>query len=281
MSRDVRIFNLTWVEVKEWIQETDIILVPMGSCEQHGPHLPTGIDTFCGEFVAQRAAEKVRVPVAPTVNYGYSPFHMRPNEPGTLTISSQVFFQFLYDIGRSCVFHGFKKVVYVTGHTANSPVVDRVTRALHYDTGALAINYAADTEIFANLCKDLLEAPDELPGWHGGEIEASAGLHIVPEMCHMERVKQKYLPKHISWMPPKFVKDSGSGFEIKYEGYPVRLPLEQQEYSEVGIMGNALLGSKEKGQKIYDRMIALFARFLEDLKKIPVEIKQRDFPGRY
>jgi len=281
MARDVRIFNLTWMEVKEWLKEADIILVPMGSCEQHGPHLPCGIDTFCGEYVALKAAEKTRVPVAPSVNYGYSPFHMRPNEPGTLTISSQTFFQFLYDIGRSCVFHGFKKIVYVTGHTANSPVVDRVTRALHYHTGALAINYAADTEVFANLCRDLLEAPDELPGWHGGEIEASAGLLITPELCHLERVKQKHLPKHINWMPPKFKKDSGSGFEIKYEGFPVRLPLEQQEYSEVGIMGNALLGSREKGEKIYSRMIELFSRFIEDLKGIPVTIKERDFPDRY
>ena len=281
MARDVRIFNLTWVEIKEWLKETDVILVPIGSCEQHGPHLPAGIDTFCGEYVAVKAAEKARVAVAPAVNYGYSPFHMRPNEPGTLTISSQGYFHFLYDIGRSCVFHGFKKVVYVTGHTANAPVVDRVTRALHYDTGALAVNYAADTEVFANLCRDLLEAPDELPGWHGGEIEAAAGLLIVPELCHMERAKKKYLPHHISWMPPKFTKDSGSGFEIKYEGYPVRLPLEQQEYSEVGIMGNPQLATREKGEKIYDRMIALFARFLEDLKGIQVTIKERDFPGRY
>ena len=89
MNRDVRIFNLTWVEVKEWLEETDIILVPMGSCEQHGPHLPFGVDTFAGEYVALKAAEKARVPVEPTVNYGYSPFHMRTNEPGTLTISRQ------------------------------------------------------------------------------------------------------------------------------------------------------------------------------------------------
>ena len=278
-SRDVRVFNLTWVEVKEWLEETDIILVPMGSCEQHGPHLPLGIDTFAGEYVAWKAAEKARVPVAPSVNYGYSPFHMRKNEPGTLTIGSQGFFQFLYDIGRSCVFHGFKKVVYVTGHTANSPVVDRVVRQLHYDTGALAINYAADTEVFADLCRDLLDAPDELPGWHGGEIEASSGLLIVPELCRMERAK-KTLPHHIEWMPEKFKKDSGSGFEIKYEDYPVRLPLEQDEYSDCGIMGNPGLASKEKGEKIYSRMIDLFARFLVDLKEIDVTIKEKDFPGR-
>ena len=279
-TRDVRIFNLTWVEVKEWLQETDIILVPMGSCEQHGPHLPLGIDTFAGEYVALKAAEKARVPVAPAVNYGFSPFHMRRNEPGTLTISSQGFFQFLYDIGRSCIWHGFSKIVYVTGHTANSPVVDRVVRALKYETGALAINYAADTEVFADLCEDLLEKPDELPGWHGGEIEASAGMLIVPDLVRMDRAK-KSLPSHVDWMPDKFEKDSGSGFEIKFEDYPVRLALEQEEYSEIGIMGNPNLASREKGEKIYSRMIDIFARFLEDLKKVDVDVKEREFPGRY
>jgi creatinine amidohydrolase len=279
-ERDVNIFNLTWVEVKEWLEETDIILVPMGSCEQHGPHLPLGIDTFAGEYVAQKAAEKARVPVAPSVNYGYSPFHMRRHEPGTLTISSQGFFHFLYDIGKSCIWHGFNKIVYVTGHTANSPVVDRVVRALKYETGALAINYAADTEVFADLCADLLERPDELPGWHGGEIESSAGLLIKPDLVRMERAK-KGLPQHVEWMPEKFEKDSGSGFEIKYEGYPVRMALEQDQYSELGIMGNPNLGSREKGEKIYGRMIDLFARFLEDLKTVHVHVKDREFAGRY
>jgi len=272
--------NLTWVEVKEWREETDVVLVPMGSCEQHGPHLPLGIDTFAGEYVAIKAAEKARVPVAPNVNYGYAPFHMRHNEPGTLTISHEGFFRFLYDIGRSCIWHGFNKVVYVTGHTANTPVIDRVVRALKYETGAIAVNYAADTEIFAELCKDLLDQPDELPGWHGGEIEASTGLLVVPHLTHMERAK-KTLPHHIDWMPEKFTKDSGSGFEIKYEDYPVRMPLEQEEYSDCGIMGNPQLASQEKGEKIYSRMIDIFVRFLEDLKKVKANVKERDFPGRY
>ena len=56
--------------------------------------------------------------------------------------------------------------------------------------------------------------------------------------------------------------------------------MEQQEYSDCGIMGHPGLASREKGEKIYERMIALFARFLEDLKKIEVTIKERDFPGR-
>lgn len=279
-QRDVRLFNLSWVEVKEWLKETDTILIPMGSCEQHGPHLPCGVDTFAGEYVALKAAEKARVPVAPTINYGYSPFHMRRNEPGTLTISSETYFHFLYEIGLSCIWHGFSKIVYVTGHTSNAPVIDRVVRALKYRTGAIAVNYAADTEVFAELCRDLLDKPDELPGWHAGEIETSSCLLIKPECCHMDRIK-RCLPHHVDWMPEKFTKDSGSGFEIKYEGYPVRMALEQEEYSATGVMGNPELGSREKGEKIYARMIDLFTRFLLDLKSVNVEVKNRDYNERY
>lgn len=138
--------------------------MPYGSSEQHGPHLPVGIDSYAGYYVCIEAAKKAGVPVAPLLPYGYSCFHMRPNEPGTITLRDEALFNVLYDIGRSLIFHGFKKIIYATGHTSNAPTCDRVVRALKYETGALAINYAADTEIFSNLCMDLIEGKDQLPG---------------------------------------------------------------------------------------------------------------------
>ncbi len=278
-ERDVQIYNCSWVEVKEWLEETDIALVPLGSSEQHGPCLPIGIDSMAGNFVALEAAKKVRVPVAPLLPYGFSCFHMRPEEPGTLTLRDSTLFDVLYDIGRSLIYHGFKKIVYVTGHTSNAPTMDRVVRAIRYDTGALAINYAADTEVFTDLCQDLIDAPDELPGWHAGEIEASGALYFAEKHCHMERA-DKYLPQNPKWMKGDMKKESGSGFRFKYRDYPIGAGMDQWEYSEVGIMGNPLLASKEKGEKIYTRMINLFADFLEDLKEVEVDVHTTDFPER-
>ena len=279
-EKDVNIFYMTWVEVKEWVKKTDVAIVPLGSTEQHGPHLPIGIDSMAGYFVALEAAKKAEVPIAPLLPYGFSCFHMRPEEPGTLTIRDSTLFNILYDIGRSLIYHGFKKIVYVTGHTANAPTIDRVIRAIRYDTGALGISYAGDTEVFSGLCQDLIEAPDSLPGWHAGEIETSGALYFAEEYVHMDRAVKR-LPTNPSWMKGDMEKkDSGSGFRFKYRDYPIGIGMDQYEYSDIGVMGDPTLASKEKGQKIYDRMTDLFADFLRDLKDVEVDVHTRDFPER-
>jgi len=278
-DKDVKIYDMSWVEVKKWLEKTDMVLVPLGSSEQHGPHLPIGIDSMAGNFVALEAAKKAEIPVAPLLPYGFSCFHMRPNEPGTITLRDSTLFAVLYDIGRSLIYHGFNKIVYVTGHTSNAPTMDRVVRAIRYDTGAMAINYAADTEVFTELCEDLIDAPDELPGWHGGEIETSGALYFAEDLVHLDRA-DKHLPKNPEWMKGDMKKTTGSGFRFKYRGYPIGAGMDQWEYSEVGIMGNPLLASKEKGEKIYTRMIDLFVDFLNDLKKVKVKVHNREFPER-
>lgn len=279
-AQALRIFDLAWPDVKELINKTDVVLVPCGSCEQHGPHLPCGIDSYAGYYVAIEAAKKAGVAVAPLQPYGYSPFHVRPDEPGTLTLSAKTFFSVMYDIGRSLIYHGFKKIVYVTGHTANMPTLEYVIRALRYETGALAIAYAGDTEEFSERCMDLIDGKDQLPGWHAGEVETSGALLFCPELVHMDRL-EKQLPFTPDWLPEGCVKDSGSGFKMKFKGYPIHVAFDQWEYAETGVMGNPHLASKEKGEKIYARMIDLFAEFLVALKDAKVEIKKRDFPERW
>jgi creatinine amidohydrolase len=155
-----------------------------------------------------------------------------------------------------------------------------VVRALRYETGALAVSYAADTEVFAELCEDLIDGKDELPGWHGSEIETSGALLFCPELVHMERA-EKVLPVTPEWLPSGSDKTSGSAFYFRYKDYPVRMGFDQWEYSRNGIMGNPLRASREKGEKIYSRMIDLFAEFVRSLKEVPVEIKKRDFPERF
>ncbi|KJS02876.1 MAG: hypothetical protein VR68_02090 [Peptococcaceae bacterium BRH_c4a] len=276
-NRKYRIFDMTWLEVKEWLQKTDTVLVPIGSTEQHGPHLPMGIDSFAAYHVCIEAAKQAQVPVAPLIPVGFSCFHMRPNEPGTITVRDETLFNMMYDIGRSLIYHGFKKIIYATGHTSNAPTMDRVVRAIKYDTGAIAINYAADTEVFAELCGDLIDGKDQLPGWHAGEIETSGAMLFCPDLVRFERAKLS-LPQNPDWLPEGSAKKSGSGFQFYYKGYPVRAAFDQYEYSEAGVAGNPLLASKEKGEKIYARMIELFADFIRGLKEVPVEIKKREFP---
>jgi hypothetical protein len=102
------LIDCTQVDVKEWLKETDICLVPIGSCEQHGNHLPLRTDSITAEVITERAAQKAGVPHTPLVWCGYSPQHMR--EPGTgagtITLRSTTLQAVLYDIGRSLIHHG-------------------------------------------------------------------------------------------------------------------------------------------------------------------------------
>ncbi len=275
-----RIFDMSWVEVKEWLEKTDTVLVPVGSIEQHGPALPMGVDSIAGYYVCMETAIKADVPVAPLMPFGYSCFHMRPEEPGTITLRDETLFNVLYDIGRSLIFHGFKKIIFSTGHTSNSATIDRVIRALRYETGALCFGWAADTEVFSTMCDDLIDGKDQLPGWHAGEIESSLAMHVCPDLVREERFV-KEIPEAMDWLPEGSTKGSGSGFSFEYKGFPVRFPMDQQEYDKSGIAGNPHLASAEKAEKIYERMTDLFAEFIRGIKPVEVTITKRDFPERY
>ena len=106
-----------------WFRErSDIILVPIGSCEQHGAHLPIGTDTITALEVSRRAAAKADVPYTAPFWAGYSPQHMRETESsvGTITLRAETLNAVLYDILRSLIHHGWNKLILVNGHGSNT-----------------------------------------------------------------------------------------------------------------------------------------------------------------
>ncbi|HWE64701.1 MAG TPA: creatininase family protein, partial [Chloroflexota bacterium] len=81
------ISHLAHPDIQAFLRRSDLILIPMGSCEQHGAHLPVGMDYIYPEEVARRAAEKADVLYTPTIWMGYSPQHLRGAGEGMGTIS--------------------------------------------------------------------------------------------------------------------------------------------------------------------------------------------------
>src|SRR4029077_13407963 len=74
------LLELPWVDVKRWLESTDVVLIPIGSCEKHGPHIPLGTDSYVTIEAVERAARLSKVPHAPLIPIGFSPHHM--GEPG-------------------------------------------------------------------------------------------------------------------------------------------------------------------------------------------------------
>jgi len=276
------LIDCSQVDVKDWLKETDICLVPIGSCEQHGNHLPLRTDTITAEVIAARAAEKANVPHTPVMWCGYSPQHMRPvgSGAGTITLRSATFQALLYDIGRSLIHHGFNKIIYVTGHGSNIKVLDPMLRNLRYETGAFIAMYKAYSERDLSLIQDIIENPkEETPGWHCSEMETAQDMAFNMKLVRMDRAvdQRTHAP---SWMGAAFSKhDGSSGVTFQKQEYVV-IPMEHHEYSDVGVVGNPFRATAEKGEKLFERFSKYLVDFLAEVRKIKVEVKNREFTSR-
>ncbi len=274
------LYELGYLDVQEWLKETDVVLVPIGSCEQHGRHLPVSVDGLAALQAVERAARKADVPHTPLIWFGYSPQHLGgPGQGfGTITLRPETYQALLYDVGRSLIHMGFNKVVFATGHTSNTKVIDGMMRRLRYETGALPCLFRADSEATPVLVKELLEnPPEETPGWHGSEIETSTTMAYKESIVHLDRTDKDFThaPR---WLPQdRFTKQNGSAY-VNYKGQDmVYIPMDHREYSDTGLIGNPFRASAEKGDKILDIVSDYFAAFIRELKEFKVEATDRDY----
>jgi creatinine amidohydrolase len=274
--------DLAYPDIQAYLERDDIVLIPMASLEQHGPHLPLSTDTVTAYEVSKRAAEQADVLYTPTVWTGYSPQHMRGagQGMGTITIRAETLNSLLYDIARSLIHHGFNKLVFVNGHGSNVKVIDPVLRKIRYDTGAMVAFYKPYAERYMGLIKDLMEnPPEETPGWHSSELETSQMLAHNAKLVRMERASQT--ETHIPhWLPEAFSKADGAP-DVQFKGYQYfQFPMDHDEFTETGVIGNPMRATAEKGEQAFSRYAAHLVEALAELRKVTVQITNREFRER-
>ena len=120
----MRLIDMNWRQVEDWLKGDDRCVLPVGSTEQHAG-LSLGVDSILAERVALEAAEPTGVPVFPPLNYGLTPYFMA--YPGTVTLRPGTYADLLDDILNSLVSHGFRRILVVNGHGGNAQVIDHVT----------------------------------------------------------------------------------------------------------------------------------------------------------
>jgi creatinine amidohydrolase len=274
--------DLAYPDIRAYLERDDIILIPMASLEQHGPHLPLSTDTVTAYEVSKRAADQADVLYTPTVWTGYSPQHMRGagQGMGTITIRAETLNNLLYDIARSLIHHGFNKLVFVNGHGSNVKVIDPVLRKIRYDTGAMVAFYKPYAERYMGLIKDLMEnPPEETPGWHSSELETSQMLAHNAKLVRMERASQTetHIPR---WLPEAFSKADGAP-DVQFKGYQYfQFPMDHDEFTETGVIGNPMRATAEKGEQAFSRYASHLVEALAELRKVTVQITNREFRER-
>jgi creatinine amidohydrolase len=178
-----------------------LVVVPVGVVEEHGAHLPLGVDSFAAETYAASAVPHLeeqgyQVIVAPTVNYGVA--RSAIDFPGTLSLEPETLKSMIVDIGRSLARHGLKRLVILNGHRdlQHMQALDDARQILVNEKSAqvLCVGFSADPEI-THAChragvKHLYRSPRPDREGHGGESETSVALHSFPQWVKKEIIGQ-------------------------------------------------------------------------------------------
>lgn len=245
MDKPQRLQELTWEEVKQLTADCQgTIILPIGSTEQHGPHLPVGTDTMVAITLAEAASAETGVAVAPPLWFGWSPHHMVL--PGTITVRPEILAELVYDVVRSLQQHGFDKFILLNGHrivniTWLQLVGERAKRelgvkAVIFDPGYMSKEFTQDL------------------GWgalgHAEEIESSHMLYRHPELCKMERVRDyPHPPRTLYSVDPRYPGDTLC--------YVPSSPAEQQELADRsgGVAGEPSKSSAAGGKAYHEHLV--------------------------
>ncbi|MGQ9530810.1 MAG: creatininase family protein [Candidatus Bathycorpusculaceae bacterium] len=245
--------ELTWVDVEEYLKEHDVVVVPVGSCEQHGPHLPIDTDAYDAFWLSMKAAEKAQCAlVAPPIYYGVSLHHM--DFPGTVTLTPHTLEQLAYEVAHSLVKHGFRKILFENGHGGNTSALEAAAQRIKADTNAFV---AIDT---VSLIPDFIEKQIETSyDAHAGEFETSTTLANREKSVVKERIKK---PK-ITLPKSKYTK-----IGLKEAGPKVTWSFRTKEISDTGVIGDPTKATKEKGETAWKLAIERLADLLDELDKM-------------
>ena len=127
-----RVQEMTWQEVEERIRKFPVAIVPVGSTEQHGYHLPMGTDIYLAETLADMAAKKTGALVYPSINFSYS-WSWR-DRVGTVALRQQILQETLKDVVRSVERYGIRVLVFLNGHEANGSTLKYAVREVQDET---------------------------------------------------------------------------------------------------------------------------------------------------
>lgn len=174
--------DLTQPEIAAQLKLNPVVILPAGSVEQHGPHLPTGTDIFAAKVISHAVAERLDALVLPSTPFGVTPMHM-PYE-GTITLTPDTYIRLVIETGLSIAKHGAKYLMILNWHEGNIPSLAIAAEALHRQHGMTVLTvqacYVAE-EMYGNSCNGLT---------HGGEIEALAVLAYRPDLVHLDRIRE-------------------------------------------------------------------------------------------
>lgn len=237
---DVEWANLKAHELRALAEKNAIVIVPVGSTEQHGPHMPVQTDARLSSEVAQRTARQIadRAPVVvtPAVWTGLAEHHMSLG--GTITLDFEAFSRLLRGIVGSLTRQGFRRILLLNGHGGNIAALDLIVGDLTRELAIplTSVNYWM---VAPDIVAKVLERQTTLH--HACEGETSLMLAVAPELVDTDRLGEAHGKQDGD---PKMALGPGMGRWFSFA-----------ERTDTGVMGDAALASAEKGRVMLEAMV--------------------------
>ncbi len=268
-ASEYRYEKLTWPEINDAVEQGKVCVVPCGSVEQHGPHLPLDVDIVCPQGIAFGVGRALanKILVLPPVWYGYTGHVM--DFPGTINTHFETFMRQVLDITKSLAYHGFKKIVLLNGHGSNMPNLDLVARRTNLETDAECVLAAWWNFLMVDKTFMPKWRQSKFPGGcaHACELETSLYLYLDGDNVRKDQIKNGDISFNNDDSPFSWVDLYGAG--------PATVISWTSSYSETGVLGEPELATAEKGKQVYDEAVKQLVRFVSWWKDRPKD-RRRD-----
>lgn len=257
--------RLTWPEVDARIAAgVDAVLIPIGSTEQHGHHMPLDTDCFIARSLCARAAdaaaeEGVELLVAPTLNVTLSWYHMQ--FPGTVRLSTTTFLQVFREVCDSLVQHGFENLVAVNGHGGN---IAALTVAVnhYFETTGRRVFLVQWWDLASDVLSDV-----EGPMIHAEEAETSIALAL-GQQVYAERATRDAYDRGAAVKEAGLPWTSVGRYAMRPSGPGVVVPMDMlRDITPSGVVGDATRARLETGEKVVSALIPRMVQMCKDIAR--------------
>jgi len=237
-----------------------IAVLPLAAVEQHGPHLPLEVDVMIAEAYLARARKlfpaELPVTFLPLQPIGFSQEHVA--FPGTRTLSAEAAIRAWTDIGESVHRAGLRKLLLMTSHGGNTPVMDIVARDLRARNAMLVVTCSWHRFGYPD---GLFSAEEQRHGIHGGEIETSLMLAARPEAVQMDKAD--------NFTPATLTMETE--FRWLHASRPAGFGWMTQDLHPSGAVGDARSATAEKGEAALDHGATAFVELLREIDRFDLD----------
>lgn len=255
------IADMTWEAFRDAINDRVVCIIPMGSTELEGPHLPLGVDTIVAEGLARQLVDAPDVLIGPTLPIGYSewfnPF------PGTLSFTQNTLQRVLLDYCHGLVRHGVRRLVFLNAHKGNNAGIEVVSRELLAEE-PIRISMLSIWKLAGDLAagRDLIE---EGGFTHAGEIMTSVVMALRPDTVIKEKMAADAprSPVDSAFRVKNTLGDTG------FKGSVQTIYQDIRDITDTGTMGDPCPATVEKGQMLIDLMLDYIRDYLAAFQTLP------------